>query len=112
MICIYTLFLVFVPAPCSDGDIRLVGGFVAHEGRVEICYSSAWGTVCDDGWGQPDGNVVCRQLGYSPIGKNLLYIWCTMIACCYGTYLCCNAGIIYILYNHSASKYMICQYFF
>ena len=58
-------------APCSNGDIRLVGGSVPNEGRVEICMDSAWGTVCDDSWGSPDAMVVCNQLGYLTSGKDL-----------------------------------------
>ena len=49
---------------CSEGDIRLSDGATKREGRVEMCYSGAWGTVCDTGWGHGNTRVVCRQLGY------------------------------------------------
>lgn len=51
---------------CLTGDIRLAGsGSSSSQGRVELCNSNQWGTVCDDLWSNADALVVCRQLGYS-----------------------------------------------
>ena len=62
-------------ALCQNGDIRLGGGRHPNEGRVEFCYNNEWGTVCDDLWSNIDGNVVCRQLGFSTTGTyKLIYL--------------------------------------
>ena len=68
-------------APCSTGDIRLAGGNIPNEGRIEICMSNEWGTVCDDSWSSVDAAVVCRQLGYSTTGTNVGY-GCTVLCQC------------------------------
>ena len=52
--------------------IRLVGGSVANEGRVEILVQGQWGTICDDIWDPADAEVVCRQLGYLAEGAGAL----------------------------------------
>ena len=64
----FSNYMRYFIAPCYDGQVRLAGGNVQQEGRVEICVGNVWGTVCDDYWGVPDAQVVCRQLGYSDIG--------------------------------------------
>ena len=50
---------------CNDGDLRLIGGSNNTEGRVEVCYNEAWGTICDNGFDNIDASVICGQLGFS-----------------------------------------------
>ena len=57
-------------APCATGDIRLVGGNVPYEGRVEICLENEWGSICDIGWDEADASVVCTRLDYLTDGSN------------------------------------------
>ena len=54
---------------CNDADLRLVNGANQYEGRVEICFSNTWGTICDHSWSPNDGNVACRQLGFEDVGE-------------------------------------------
>ena len=53
-------------------------------------YNGEWGTVCDDGWDNTDGSVVCRQLGFhSPVitygsaryGQGTGPIWLSRLSC-------------------------------
>ena len=77
-------------ATCVDGDVRLVVSEDAatfymgssnydmsyydkdglRVGRVEVCVSGRYGSICHDSWDNRDASVVCSQLGFSPYGKN------------------------------------------
>ena len=57
------------PVNCTNGKIRLVNGASPNQGRVEMCWNRAWGTITDDGWSVVDARVVCRELGYTTIGQ-------------------------------------------
>ena len=74
----YNILLVIV---CKEGEIRLRNGSTPYEGRVEICTSNSWGTICNDGWSRKDALVACKQLSYSTIGK-LYYIYNYITDCC------------------------------
>ena len=54
---------------CTYGDVRLVGGGNELEGRVEICVSNKWGSICDDQWNERNANVICKQLGFISEGR-------------------------------------------
>lgn len=54
-----------------EGEIRLnrtYGSNNLWEGRVELFLDGEWGTICDDGSGSLDAQVVCYQLGYKTYG--------------------------------------------
>ena len=63
---------------CADeGSLRLVGWETVGAGRVEICHSREWGTICADGldtpWSEKNAQVVCRALGYSGALNSILH---------------------------------------
>ena len=54
---------------CTNGEIRLVDGFIENEGRIEVCYNGVWGAVCDQGWDSTDAHVACTQMGHPELGR-------------------------------------------
>eukprot|EP00058_Branchiostoma_floridae_P016456 XP_002601944.1 hypothetical protein BRAFLDRAFT_86428 [Branchiostoma floridae] len=69
--------------------VRLAGGSHDHEGRVEVYHDGEWGRVCGYGWGQPDAEVTCHQLGFAAarkattgtFGRGTGRVWLSEVAC-------------------------------
>ena len=71
---VYTILLHNIMLPyhiiaCRTGDLRLQGSAIQGNGRVEVCMDNVWGTICNHFWSSNDARVVCKQLGFSIIGK-------------------------------------------
>eukprot|EP00731_Ephydatia_muelleri_P037026 Em0380g6a len=71
---------------CSYGQLRLMGGLSASQGRVEVCINNTYGTVCDDHWDQLDAKVACSQLNLSS----------TIVVALRGAYFGTGTGPIYL----------------
>ena len=65
--------VMYSPALCQDGEVRLVEGRREWEGRLEVCLSQRWGTVSSDGWTVAESQVVCRDLGYEINGMSATF---------------------------------------
>ncbi len=84
-------FMYFLRAAmCSHGEVRLVVGEDVDSfyegltdyndayydkdglksGRVEVCVSGRYGSVCHNPWTEMDASVVCKQLGFSEYGRS------------------------------------------
>ena len=68
LLCVLYLALQYLG--CTDGDIQIVpySSYSKRIGRIELCANGTWGYVCRDFFNDSDATVVCRQLGYTPLG--------------------------------------------
>uniref|UniRef100_A0A3P9HNM2 SRCR domain-containing protein n=1 Tax=Oryzias latipes TaxID=8090 RepID=A0A3P9HNM2_ORYLA len=56
--------LTLTYASPQEGELRLSGGESQAEGQVEVLHNGKWGTVCVNGWGMKEAQVVCLQLNF------------------------------------------------
>ena len=52
-------------------NFRIVNG-TQNKGRIEVEVAGEWGTICSDGWGRNDADVLCKQLGFT--GGDAAYV--------------------------------------
>ena len=53
----------------ADGAARLVDGAAQNEGRLEVSYKGAFGSVCEDNFGTSEAATVCHQLGFAGVSR-------------------------------------------
>jgi len=70
LLCAVALLMVLTTAT-AQVRVRLTGGPGRREGRLEVNYQGAWGTVCDDWFDDRDAGVVCYMLGYGHRGRSI-----------------------------------------
>ncbi|XP_056089494.1 deleted in malignant brain tumors 1 protein-like [Rhinichthys klamathensis goyatoka] len=75
-------------AGATCNNVKLVNGFSACEGRVQIRHREQWGAVCYSGWDVEDATVLCQELDCGEIAEPKAYvgpsvgkIWMNNVTC-------------------------------
>ena len=59
---------------CSDLDIQLAEGTSSNTGKIKVCVSQHWSTICGLYFDSEDSAVVCSYLGFQRYGNSLFYM--------------------------------------
>ena len=91
----YLVVPLVYAALCRDGDVRLAPAgtnqnfylgrsqlnqfdytnMYLSRGRVEVCINGSYGSVCSSpSWDNNGASAVCKQLGFSPYGEDLMFV--------------------------------------
>ena len=58
--------------PCTEGEVRLLGGPDKFSGMLTVCVNGTFSLVCVNYFDYQDANVICRQAGFVDRGIFLL----------------------------------------
>ncbi|EDO26592.1 predicted protein [Nematostella vectensis] len=50
-------------------SVRLIGGVLPFEGRVEVYRNASWGTICGSSLSLKSGHVICKMMGYPGVSS-------------------------------------------
>lgn len=60
-------FTVTTGSECTDGDVSLVDGSDANEGRAQYCYEGYWYPLC--GMTSLTASLMCKAMGFNSTGQ-------------------------------------------
>ncbi|XP_042888995.1 neurotrypsin-like [Penaeus japonicus] len=61
----YCVIFSFAQDVSGIGRVRLTGGRNNYEGNLQVEVDGVWGYVCDDGFGFPEADLFCREIGHN-----------------------------------------------
>ena len=81
----------------KDFQVRLVDeNGQANQGRVEVFYNGAWGTVCDDKFDRNAAAVVCTRMGYERYSCMAVYTFVQEVQLYGWVYLCTRGAVVWL----------------
>ncbi|XP_053376327.1 neurotrypsin-like [Mercenaria mercenaria] len=57
-----SVFFSTAKEPSGPSSVRLAGGHLEYEGRLEVFQNGQWGAVCNDSFGTKEAMVACKML--------------------------------------------------